>query len=112
MTAVIIGSGNVATVLAKIIQNAGHTIVQVISRNINNAGDLARRLNTAYTDKWKDIADADIYLIAVSDAAIASISATLQLRGKLILHTSGSVSKDVLENISDKYGVLYPLQSL
>ena len=34
------------------------------------------------------------------------------IHDKLVLHTAGSVSKDVLKNISYNYGVLYPLQSL
>ncbi|HNH22903.1 MAG TPA: DUF2520 domain-containing protein, partial [Ferruginibacter sp.] len=34
------------------------------------------------------------------------------LGNKLILHTAGSVPKDVLKEISTNYGVLYPLQSL
>ncbi|HUS01000.1 MAG TPA: DUF2520 domain-containing protein, partial [Chitinophagaceae bacterium] len=31
---------------------------------------------------------------------------------KLVVHTAGSVSKEVLKNISSRYGIIYPLQSL
>ena len=31
---------------------------------------------------------------------------------KVVAHTAASVSKDVLKNVSDHYGVFYPLQSL
>lgn len=55
---------------------------------------------------------ADIYIIAVADAAIPQVAGSLQLSGKLVVHTAGSVSKDVLKACSDRYGILYPLQSL
>lgn len=112
MTVVLIGSGNVATVLGKIIQQAGHTIVQVISRNINHASQLAAQFRTAHTDNWNEIADAELYLIAVSDTSITQVAAALRLPGKLVVHSSGSVSMNVLSTISDAYGILYPLQSL
>jgi len=38
--------------------------------------------------------------------------ADLQLPRKVVAHTAASVSKDVLKNVSDHYGVFYPLQSL
>jgi predicted short-subunit dehydrogenase-like oxidoreductase (DUF2520 family) len=34
------------------------------------------------------------------------------LQDKIIVHTAGSVSKDILAAFSTRYGVLYPLQSL
>jgi predicted short-subunit dehydrogenase-like oxidoreductase (DUF2520 family) len=34
------------------------------------------------------------------------------LGDKLVVHTAGSITKDVLEKTSTSYGVLYPLQSL
>src|SRR6185312_14642512 len=57
-------------------------------------------------------AEADIYIIAISDAALESIEKIKALKNKFIVHTAGSVSKDVLKTLSSEYGVLYPLQSL
>lgn len=37
MKIVIIGAGNVATVLGRIIKLAGHTVVEVVARHINHA---------------------------------------------------------------------------
>ena len=113
MQVTIIGSGNVATVLAKQLFNKGHAIVQVFSQTLSNATVLAKQVNAVAVD---DIAainkEADIYIIAVADRAIATIASALQLDSKLVLHTAGSVSKNVLKIASNRYGVLYPIQSL
>lgn len=113
MKVVIIGSGNVATVLGKIIQNAGHDIIQVLSRNEHNAKILAGVFNCAYGNYISTpYKEADIYLFAITDNALHHLDQHLQLENKLVVHTAGSVSKDVLNSISDRYGVIYPLQSL
>ncbi|MEP6582965.1 MAG: DUF2520 domain-containing protein [Ginsengibacter sp.] len=113
MKVVIAGTGNVASVLSEIIQRAGHEIVQVIGRNSENAQKLAAKYNaqsgTLLDNKF---ADADIYIIALTDAALESVEKVNGLKNKLIVHTAGSVPMDVLKNCSSMYGVLYPLQSL
>lgn len=54
--------------------------------------------------------DADLYIIAVSDRAVASVAEELgDVRG-LVVHTAGSVAMDVLPQ--SRRGVLYPLQSI
>jgi predicted short-subunit dehydrogenase-like oxidoreductase (DUF2520 family) len=135
----IIGTGNVATVLGRTIKDAGHTIVQVYGRDAAKAKQLAAILQaealcpgldsnqhaSAGTDVQQQTGgqqqtgvqqsinpSADIYIIAVADAAIPAVAAQLQLSGKLVVHTAGSVSKEVLSACSDRYGILYPLQSL
>ena len=55
---------------------------------------------------------ADIYVVAVGDAALNDLHESFFLGDKLIVHTAGAVSKDVLAKISVNYGVMYPLQSL
>ncbi len=113
MKIVIIGSGNVATVLGRLFVKNNHEIIQVISRNATHAKNLANEFNCAFTDDNGIIdASAEIYLIAVSDNALFELNSSLQLQKKLVLHTAGSVSKNVLKDISVNYGVLYPLQSL
>ncbi len=113
MKVVIIGSGNVATILGKKIRDAGHEMVQVMSRNEANASALARELNCAYTSRWDKIStEAACYLIAIPDRVLPELHRDWKLERQLVVHTAGSVSKDVLGNISRNYGVLYPLQSL
>ncbi|MBA2499191.1 MAG: DUF2520 domain-containing protein [Chitinophagaceae bacterium] len=114
MHIVIIGTGNTATVLGKRIKAAGHNIVLVFGRNESEAKTLAAILGTTYTSSWNDInnTNAELYLLAVTDDALEDISQQLSVNDKILVHTAGAVSKDVLKNASRHYGVLYPLQSL
>jgi predicted short-subunit dehydrogenase-like oxidoreductase (DUF2520 family) len=113
MKIVIIGSGNVASVLGRLIKKAGHDIVQVVSRTAESAETLAAELGSIpCTDKSEVSGEADIYLVAVSDSALSDIDNNCNFGDKLVVHTAGSVSIDVLKNTSLNYGVLYPLQSL
>ncbi len=108
-----LGSGNVATAFARLLHSDGFNIIQVYSRHIQNAQTLALEVNAGYTDKLSDISKAgDVYIIAVADAAIEAIAAELRLPGKTIVHTAGSVAKDVLSAVSETYGVIYPVQSI
>lgn len=108
----IIGSGNVATHLAKAFYSAGHQILQIWSREFDHAEQLAsqvyaepvNRLNLLYPT-------ADVYILAVSDDALFDLALELKLRDALVLHTSGTVSMSVLRPISRHYGVLYAPQS-
>jgi predicted short-subunit dehydrogenase-like oxidoreductase (DUF2520 family) len=113
MKVVLIGSGNVATILGRLIADAGHEVIQVMSRNIEHAKELGELLGTVYTDYTQPVnMNGDIVIIAVSDSGIQNLVPVIADKHKLVLHTAGSVSKDVLKQFSDNYGVLYPLQSL
>ena len=113
MDIVILGSGNVAAVLGRKFKAAGHNILQIVSRNASVASKLAYEWDTESTNYSSIInRNADVYIIAVSDDAIDDVVADLQLPRKVVSHTAASVSKDVLKNVSDHYGVFYPLQSL
>lgn len=113
MNIVIIGTGNTATILSRKLKNAGHNIIQVFGRNASAASKLAYELDTESTNYWSVIKkEADFYLIAVSDDAIAEVAKHLHVPGKVVAHTAASVSKDVLKKTTHHYGVFYPLQSL
>lgn len=111
---VVIGSGNVATHLAKSL--APHIeICQVYSRDIKHAEELARVISVeceAINDISAIFNDADLYLLAVTDDSIKEI---LQHFNKddhgIWVHTSGSVGMDVFEGLRRRYGVFYPLQT-
>lgn len=113
MRIVIIGSGNVATVLGRLFKKNGHQVIQVMSRHQANAKILADELECAYTN-YDGITDmsADLYLVAISDSVLFDLNKSFKLGNKLIVHTAGSVSKEVLKEISHNYGILYPFQSL
>jgi predicted short-subunit dehydrogenase-like oxidoreductase (DUF2520 family) len=113
MKVVILGTGNVATVLGKKILQAKHEVLQVYGREILSAESLATALGAKPVQLLAEITnDADIYIIAVSDAAIQLIADQLRLPGKIVVHTAAAVSKTILQNVTGHYGVVYPLQSL
>jgi predicted short-subunit dehydrogenase-like oxidoreductase (DUF2520 family) len=113
MEIVIIGSGNVASVLGRKFKAAGHHILQVVSRNASAASALAYEWDTKSANYMSLVnKHADVYIIAVTDHSIAHVISELKLPGKVVAHTAGSVNKDVLKKVTDHYGVFYPLQSL
>jgi predicted short-subunit dehydrogenase-like oxidoreductase (DUF2520 family) len=113
MKIVIIGAGNVATVLGGKLHEAGQEIVQVFSRQPEHALRLAEELGCAPVSRWEDIyPDADLYIAALSDNALRGLGKVLSLPGRLVVHTGGAVPMEVLLEVSEHCGVLYPLQSL
>ena len=113
MKVVIIGSGNTASVLGHRIKDAGHEIIQVYSRKLPNAEELADELDCSATDSFSAIdKNAQLYIVALTDTALASLHQHWQQPNGLVVHTAGSVNKDVLQQVAKNYGVLYPLQSL
>lgn len=109
----IIGSGNVAQHLITAfqeIQKSGSKmeLVQVYARNKETLTHLLDP--NQITIAIEDLSDADVYIIAVSDDAIATISQQLSFKNRLVVHTSGSASLDVLDKANRK-GVFYPLQT-
>ena len=113
MEIVIIGTGNVATVMGKKILGAGHKILQVAGRNVAATKILGETLGAEDIVLGRGINQtADVYIIAVTDRSIAEITEQFQLKENIVAHTAGSVSKDVLKRVSENYGVFYPLQTL
>jgi predicted short-subunit dehydrogenase-like oxidoreductase (DUF2520 family) len=113
MNIVIIGSGNVATVVGRRIHAAGHPIVQVFSRRPDQAANLATVLQAKPISSLSEMErTADLILLAIPDNAYTAFVREFPSTHAFVIHTAGSVPMDVLKNISPRYGVLYPLQSL
>jgi predicted short-subunit dehydrogenase-like oxidoreductase (DUF2520 family) len=113
MQVVLIGAGNVATVLGRKFQKAGHTIAQVFARHPQQAQLLAKEMNADYCTSWTTVRKAaDFYLVAISDNALEEVAEYLEVSDGLVAHTAGAISKEVLRGVSDHYGIFYPLQSL
>lgn len=111
----IIGTGNVAWHLGPALENAGHTITEVYSRDLHRAAQITGRLYA--TEPTEDLdfseSEAEIYIIAVSDHAIPSVADSIILpEDSILVHTSGSVALQALAYSSASYtGIFYPLQS-
>ena len=106
---VLIGSGNVAQHLIQVLLQAKNVdLVQAFARNPNHLSHLLP--STKITSDYQKIAEADLYIISVSDNAIAEVSAQLPFENRLVVHTSGSSDITILTNKNRK-GVFYPLQT-
>ena len=106
---VLIGSGNVAQHLIKAFaKSTTIDVTQVFSRQKEAVTSLLD--SNKITDNFNDLAEADLYIIAVSDDAIATVSSQLPFENRLVVHTSGSVSLDALDKKNRK-GSFYPLQT-
>lgn len=113
MQVVIIGSGNLATVLAKSLKQQQHVIRQVYSRHMAHAQALAEIVDsTAIDDLSAIIKNADMYFIAVADEAIENVAQQLRLNDKPVFHTAGTVPKHLLQLCSSSYGVFWPMKML
>jgi predicted short-subunit dehydrogenase-like oxidoreductase (DUF2520 family) len=106
---VLIGSGNVAQHLIKAFAKSNEIdIVQVFSRKKETLAQLVD--SDKITNNFHTLAEADLYIIAVSDDAIAAVSSQLPFENRLVVHTSGSVSIDALDK-KNRNGIFYPLQT-
>lgn len=109
---VIIGSGNVATSLAHGLKRCCD-LVQIYSRQLAHAQALADAVGceNATNDLQALVSDADAYIIAVRDDAIADVIAATPDNGALWVHTSGSKPIDLFKGRRARCGVLWPMQS-
>lgn len=108
---VIVGSGNVAEALARALPASGAELCQVFARNRERGPRVAALGGTTWTADPDRLAEADLYLIAVSDRAVGEVAASLRLPdGAVAAHTAGSVPLDALEPFPRR-AVIYPLQT-
>lgn len=107
---VILGSGNVASALA-VALSFGSILRQVVSRNIAEGQAIADSVGCEFSNDFSSVADADIYVIAVSDKAVSEVSRWLIGRDGLVVHTAGSLPLEALDSGVRNRGILYPLQT-
>ncbi|RIV27322.1 DUF2520 domain-containing protein [Fibrisoma montanum] len=116
-----IGAGNLAWHLAPALENAGHHINEVFSRQLQSARQLVSNLYDARTHSELNFADSPskLFVLAVPDDALEAVCARLVLpEGAILVHTSGSQPLGALEqwmavysDVPVRTGVFYPLQT-
>jgi len=109
---VIIGAGNVGCHISRKLHDAGYTISQVAGRREANVSALAADLGALHCmDFEKVLTNQDLYILALPDEAMEKILPRLPLSNELLVHTSGSVPRQMLDPYSENTGVIYPLQT-
>ena len=108
MKIVIIGSGNVAYHLAKAFQENNIPVSQFFGRNETHLKFISDQFQIPFSTD--DLADADLYMICVSDGSISEVSKLITKDNCLVAHTSGSLPVDTLTGNYRKAS-FYPLQT-
>ena len=109
---VFIGAGNVATHLSQALKQSGCTILQVYSRTEASASILAQKLQVPYSTDLSEInVNADLYIFSVKDDAIVDCIKKLPPLNGMFVHTAGSVPLSIFEGFTQRFGVIYPLQT-
>ncbi len=105
----IIGSGNVAGHLVQAFaQSDSVQLAQLFSRKKDLGFLLPDSIHLIHD--LSDFEEADLYIIAVSDDAIAEISASLPFKNRLVAHTSGTMPLEIIHD-NNRKAVFYPLQT-
>ncbi|WKN45732.1 Rossmann-like and DUF2520 domain-containing protein [Tunicatimonas pelagia] len=111
----IVGAGNVAWHLAPALEKAGCSVVQVYGRQSEKARALASQLKQTQVKTDLDFSDssAHLFILAVSDDAIAEVARQIKLSEEsAVVHTSGGQPMDTLTAApTQQIGVFYPLQT-
>ena len=111
MKIAIVGAGNVATHLGLALKHAGNNIAYVMNRDSERGNLLAEKLDAHFVTGFAALDNPDLVIISVTDDAIEGLVKQFGTHAFPVVHTSGTVSKDVLSIISPDYGVFYPLQT-
>lgn len=112
MKVVIIGSGNVAWHLLNRLQKTAHQVLQLVNLHSQQIAPAFDQFNVPYCFATNQLhLEADIYIVAVKDDAIAHLPLPALPHQPIIMHTSGTADIEILQQFSANYGCLYPLQS-
>jgi predicted short-subunit dehydrogenase-like oxidoreductase (DUF2520 family) len=116
-----IGAGNVAWHLSQALENAGHSVEEIFSKDLKNAQSLIAHLYNAKIQTNLNFSNstAKVFFLCVTDDSMPEVVQQLVLpEESILIHTSGSKSLADLDKVinthSDipiKTGVFYPLQT-
>jgi predicted short-subunit dehydrogenase-like oxidoreductase (DUF2520 family) len=118
----IIGAGRVGRTLGRSLRECGWKIILVAARTESTAKKAVRFIGggRATIGLPETLTGAEAILLTVPDDAIAPVAADLarmigaELRGKIVLHTSGALDASVLEPLRRRgavTGSMHPLQT-
>jgi len=92
----IIGTGNIGTWLFETLQTQNNlAVISILSREIETLPQ-----------------DFDLYIFALKDDIYDIVLQKIPFKMPHVVHTSGSLSQNILAPYSEKYGVIYPYQTI
>jgi predicted short-subunit dehydrogenase-like oxidoreductase (DUF2520 family) len=121
-TLAIVGAGRVGRALGRRLRELGWKIGAVVTRNESSARRAVRFIGagTAVAAMSRRILQSTCILIATPDSAVASVAEELsriggeELKGHVVLHTSGALDSTVLRAVREQgaaVGSMHPLQT-
>ena len=121
-TLAIIGAGRVGRALGRRLRELGWKIGAVVTCSEPTARKAVRSIGAGQAHAFitRQVLAAEVILVTTPDRAVAQVAGELarigaeELRGKVVLHTSGAMSSHVLEPVQEcgaKVGSMHPLQS-
>lgn len=112
ITAVIIGTGNMAHAMLKACQHTDIEILGIYGRSMQKAAEIASQNGINCFENLNEIpTNADLYLLCVSDDSIDFVSQSISINGGLMVHFSGLKSMNELNKQQNK-AVLWPIESV
>lgn len=118
----IIGAGRVGRALGRRLRELGWTIGAVVTRSEPTARKVVRSIGAGHAHAFltRQVVAAQVILITTPDHSVAEVAEELarigaeELRGKVVLHTSGALSSRVLDPVKRcgaAVGSMHPLQT-
>lgn len=118
----IVGAGRVGRTLGMRLHKLGWRIAAVVTRSKRTSSAAARAIGagTPHAGLTPHIVLADVILVTTPDGALADVASSLartgpeNLRGKVVLHTSGALDRSVLAPLARRgasTGSLHPMQT-
>jgi predicted short-subunit dehydrogenase-like oxidoreductase (DUF2520 family) len=118
----IIGAGRVGRAIGRRLRESGWKIGAVVTSSEATARKAVRSIGAGHAHAFltRQVLAAQVILITTRDGSLAEVTGDLarigaeELRGKIVLHTSGALSSDVLDPVR-RYGAavgsMHPLQT-
>jgi predicted short-subunit dehydrogenase-like oxidoreductase (DUF2520 family) len=118
----IIGAGRVGRALGRRLRELGWTIGAVVTRSETSARKVVRFIGAGHAHAFltRQVVAAQVILVTTPDRSLAEVAEELarigaeELRGKVVLHSSGALSSRVLDPVKKcgaAVGSMHPLQT-
>ena len=105
----VIGSGKIAYSISTALSEKNINILGIYSRNKKTGETLAKKINSKFFEILYIPKKTDLIVLCIPDDEIKNIA--LKLKNTAVIHTSGCTDIKLLKNHSNRYGVIWPIQT-